>query len=154
MDCKGCCWYINIAWQIHAKIQAIKIHLHQHGTCVGREAAAMWRIVRQVGLREMAYFLWLYWGRHILSELGHEHLHFICHYCAQFSHCSIRGWWHRAAIDISACWRTWSPLPERDPLVASLWGFLTCRPPNQVSENWAHYSYESLLCHSKFIEMI
>lgn len=64
---------------------------------VGREVEVMGDIVRWLGLREIAYFLWFYGGRLVLSELGYMQAHFMCYCCTQFCHSNTRetvkqGW--------------------------------------------------------------
>ena len=98
-------------------------HIHVVSMSVGREVQVVWGIVRWVSQREIAYFLWLYWGRLVLSVLVHVWSHFMCYYYIQSFHSNIRGRWGRATIATSAHGRSWGLPPEGHFLAAPSEGF-------------------------------
>ena len=98
-------------------------HIHVVSMSVYREGQVAWGTIRWVGLGETAYFLWLFWGRLVQSELVHVWSHFMGYYCIQSFHCHMRG---RSSGATIACLLvggaespTWETFPGSFPLRVS-----------------------------------
>ena len=98
-------------------------HIHVVSMSVDREGQVAQGTIRWVGLGEIAYFLWLFWGRLVQSELVHVWSHFMGYYCIQSFHCNMRG---RSSGATIACLLVggaespiWETLPGSFPLRVS-----------------------------------